>query len=159
MCGFIGLKNMKRRFRNIKELPGCPIGRIFKEDSSGNFYHSLSDEDAFGDVLIPYKFALKHMENKEWFVEYKDTYLIRSYNPNNFAEWKEVDTGIPTDLVTAIKKGLLELNTPYGNFKVTPLIVKPDVYDIQWSIIEYENGSSKLKYRVLIEKENEKNGN
>lgn len=29
----------------IKDLPSCPKGRIFKENISGEYYHSMTDQE------------------------------------------------------------------------------------------------------------------
>jgi hypothetical protein len=51
-----------------KDLPNCPKGRIFKEDVSGNFFHSMTDEEAIGGNLKSYTFTKEEVaDNPEWF--------------------------------------------------------------------------------------------
>jgi hypothetical protein len=144
---------MKKQFRNIKELPGCPIGRIFKEDVNGDYYYSMSDDEVIGGEFYPYKFPLDIMENTQWFVECNDNFMARIYNPNNFDEYTEVDTGIPNVLVDSIEKVLKEIG---DTLSPTPKVVLSETYDISWGIIERGNSGSKLKYRVTVDKYNAK---
>ena len=140
---------MKKQFRNIKELPGCPIGRIFKEDVDGDYYHSMSDDEAIGGEFYPYKFPSDIMENTEWFEECEDTLLVRSYDINNLEKYTLIDTGIANDLVYFVEKGLKNLN---GNLTASPMMLVPNTTDISWSIIQSFKGGSRLKYKVIIEK-------
>lgn len=145
---------MKRQFRNIKELPGCPIGRIFKQNTDDDYYHFISDDEAISGEFQPYKFSLDIMENTQWFAECNDNFIARIYNPKNFDEYTDVDTGIPTILVDTIEKALKEMS---DTLSATPKVVLPETYDISWRIIEIERGGCKIKYRVTIDKYNENN--
>jgi hypothetical protein len=35
----------------MKNLPNCPKGRVFKEDINGDFYHSMTDDEAIEGKL------------------------------------------------------------------------------------------------------------
>lgn len=146
---------MKKKFRNIKELPGCPIGRIFKKNDYGDYYHSMTDDEAIGGDFYPYKFPSNMVENSKWFAECNDNFIARIYNPKNIDEYTDVDTGIPNILVDTIEKALKEMGY---NLSPTPKVVLPETYDIMWGIIEIETGGSKLKYRVTVDKCNENSG-
>jgi hypothetical protein len=144
---------MKKQFRNIKELPGCPIGRIFKQDVSGDYYHSMSDDEAINGEFQTYEFPLDIMENTQWFAECNDNFIARIYNPKNIDEYTDIDTGIPNILVDTIEKVLKEMG---DTLSPTPKVVLPETYDISWGIIESEKNGSRLKYRVTIDKYNAK---
>lgn len=60
---------MKRKqYILLKDMPGCPAGRIFKEDINGNYYHSMSDEDFMRYSFATYSLHNKFVENNpEWF--------------------------------------------------------------------------------------------
>lgn len=141
---------MKRQFKNIKELPGCPIGRIFKESNMSGYFHSISEDEYSTGEFWPYDFSLEIMENTEWFMECGDNYMVRSYDPTNWDQYTDIDTEIPNYLVDAVKNGLNVIN---GKLSVTPILISTETYDIKWGIIEYHKGGSKLKYRVTISKE------
>lgn len=52
----------------IKNLPNCPKGRIFKEDINGDFFHSISDDEAIEGKLKSYKFTKEEvLNNHKWF--------------------------------------------------------------------------------------------
>jgi len=52
----------------LQDLPNCPKQRLFKEDVSGNFFHSMTDEEALNGNLKSYSFTKKEIEeNPEWF--------------------------------------------------------------------------------------------
>jgi hypothetical protein len=52
----------------MKNLPNCPKGRIFKEDINGDFFHSMTDDEAIKGKLKPYKFTKNEVEsNPDWF--------------------------------------------------------------------------------------------
>jgi hypothetical protein len=52
-----------------KDLPFCPKGRMFKEDVSGGYYHSLTDNEAINNNFKNYKFTSNQMKSLmgEWF--------------------------------------------------------------------------------------------
>lgn len=55
------------------DLPSCPKGRVFKEDIEGNFYHSMTDDEAIEGKLKSYKFTKKEvLDNPQWFREVKN---------------------------------------------------------------------------------------
>ena len=59
----------------LKDLIGCPKGRIFKQDAMGGFFHSMSDQEAIEGKLKMYLFKKDEViNNPEWF---------RKYNPSN----------------------------------------------------------------------------
>jgi hypothetical protein len=147
-----------KQYKLLKPLPGCPIGRIFKQDLGGNYFHSMTDEEAIHGNLKMYNFTKDEVEgNPDFFEKLTDNYYVRVYNPKNFDEYNEVDTGLPNELFNTIKQSLSVLNTNSDILSVTPIVIIPETYDIRWGIIELENGTSKLKYTVTIAKADEKN--
>lgn len=147
-----------KKYKLLKPLPECPIGRIFKEDIGGGYYHSITDEEVIRGKLKMYQFTKEEVEgNPDFFEELTDNYYARIYNPENFDEYNEVDTGLPNQLVSTIKQSLDTLNDYSDTLSVSPIIIIPQTYDMKWGIIELENGISKLKYTVTIAKSDEKN--
>lgn len=60
----------QRKFVLMKDLPGCPKGRIFKEDVAGNYFHSMTDEEAISGELQSYKYSKDAViGNGMWFKE------------------------------------------------------------------------------------------
>jgi len=56
----------------LKDLPNCPAGRIFKEDINGNFFLSMTDNEAIEGKLKLYKFTEEEVKNNnDWFYENK----------------------------------------------------------------------------------------
>ena len=52
----------------MKNLPNCPKGRIFKEDINGDFFHSMTDDEAIEGKLKSYKFTKEEVSNnRKWF--------------------------------------------------------------------------------------------
>lgn len=52
----------------MKNLPNCPKGRIFKEDINGDFFHSITDDEAIEGKLKLYKFTKEEVaNNRKWF--------------------------------------------------------------------------------------------
>ena len=52
----------------MKNLPNCPKGRIFKEDINGDFFHSITDDEAIEGKLKSYKFKKEEVaNNSKWF--------------------------------------------------------------------------------------------
>jgi len=52
----------------MKDLPSCLKGRVFKEDTEGNFYHSMTDQEAIDGNLKFYKFTKEEIaKNRDWF--------------------------------------------------------------------------------------------
>jgi hypothetical protein len=140
-----------KQYRLLKPLPGCPIGRIFKEDVDGEYYHSMSDDEAISGNYKVYVFTKEEVEgNTDFFEEFNgDNYMVRMFNPSNFAEFKEVDTGIPTQLVDEIQNALDRLS---GKLSSTPSLVISETYDIKWGIVEINKNISELRYKVTINK-------
>lgn len=140
-----------KQYRLLKPLPGCPIGRIFKQDLGGNYFHSMTYEEAVGGNLRMYEFTKEEVEgNTDFFEEFNgDNYMVRIYNPSNFPEFKEVDTGIPTQLVDEIQNALDRLS---GKLSSTPSLVISETYDIKWGIVEINKNISELRYKVTINK-------
>ena len=61
---------LKRVLVLAKSLPNCPKGRLFKEDISGNFFHSMTDKEYIKGKLKDYRFTKKEVKkNKKWFYE------------------------------------------------------------------------------------------
>jgi len=140
-----------KQYRLLKPLPGCPIGRIFKEDVDGEYYHSMSDDEAISGKYLMYVFTKKEVEiNSDFFEEFNgDNYMVRIYNASNFDEFKEVDTGIPTQLVDEIQNALDRLS---GKLSSTPSLFISKTYDIKWGIVEINKNISELRYNVTISK-------
>jgi len=58
----------------LKDLPKCPKGRVFKEDISGDFFHSMSDDEAISKKFKNYKFTKLEVENNpDWFSQNNDS--------------------------------------------------------------------------------------
>jgi hypothetical protein len=52
----------------MKNLPNCPKGRIFKQDINGDFFHSMTDDEAIEGKLKSYKFTKEEIaNNRKWF--------------------------------------------------------------------------------------------
>jgi len=75
--------------------------------------------------------------------------MVRIYNASNFDEFKEVDTGIPTQLVDEIQNALDRLS---GKLSSTPSLFISKTYDIKWGIVEINKNISELRYNVTISK-------
>lgn len=61
---------MKRQFILLKDLPGCPKGRIFKEDINGNYFHSMTDDEFLSKKYQPYNYSKDAViGNGMWFKE------------------------------------------------------------------------------------------
>lgn len=59
---------MNTTYKLLKNLPDCPKGRIFKEDIYGNFYLSMTDDEAIENKLKHYRFSEKEIINNPlWF--------------------------------------------------------------------------------------------
>jgi hypothetical protein len=140
-----------KQYRLLKPLPECPIGRIFKENVGGDYYHSMSDGEAIGGNYKMYVFTKEEVEtNSDFFEEFNgDNYMVRIYNASNFDEFKEVDTGIPTQLVDEIQNALDRLS---GKLSSTPSLFISKTYDIKWGIVEINKNISELRYNVTISK-------
>lgn len=53
----------------MKNLPNCPKGRVFKEDINGDFFHSMTDNEAIIGKLKAYKFTKEEVSaNRKWFL-------------------------------------------------------------------------------------------
>ena len=51
-------------------LPSCPAGRIFKQDDNGDFFHSMTTDEAIKGDLENYHFTKQEVaNNKGWFLE------------------------------------------------------------------------------------------
>jgi hypothetical protein len=147
-----------KQYRLLKPLPGCPVGRLFKADENGIYYHIMTEAEALQDGLKMYNFTKDEVdENPDFFEKLTDNYYVRVYNPKNFDEYNEVDTGLPNELFNTIKQSLSVLNDTSDILSVTPILIIPETYDIRWGIIKLENGNSKLKYTVTIAKADENN--
>ena len=69
LCGGL-IMELKRVLVLVKSLPNCPKGRLFKEDISGNFFHSMTDKEVIKGKFKLYKFTKKEVKkNKKWFYE------------------------------------------------------------------------------------------
>jgi hypothetical protein len=137
-----------------KPLPGCPKGRVFIETPIGSIFHSISDVEVLSGEYQPYTF-LPSFITDDWFELITDTYKVKVYDALNPTEFNEVDTKIPMKYVENIESILEKLNKD-GGLKSTPLMFVSGSDDIQWGITETKNNVSKIKYRILIEKVNEK---
>lgn len=53
-----------------KDLPGCPKGRMFLENIYGDFFHSMTDDEAIEGKLKAYFFTKQEvLDNPTWFSE------------------------------------------------------------------------------------------
>jgi hypothetical protein len=153
---------MSKVYRLLKPLPGCPVGRVFKQIGNGEYYHSITDAEALQDGLRMYYFDKNEVEgNPDFFEEMlSDNYYVKIFNPKNLDEYELVDTGLSEYIVDVIKQSLNDISTNLENsdrFSVTPMIILPQTYDLHWGIVERKDGVSKLKCRVTITKEDENN--
>jgi hypothetical protein len=63
---------MKKALLLLKSLPNCPKGRIFEIDISGDYFHSMTDEEAISGKYKFYIFTKKEIkENSKWFKKIK----------------------------------------------------------------------------------------
>lgn len=52
-----------------KSMPGCPAGRLFKQNSGGEYFHSMTDDEAVSGELVDYRLPRNVVEyNPDWFV-------------------------------------------------------------------------------------------
>jgi len=65
---------MKRKqFELLKDLPGCPTGRIFKEAVNNSYYNLMTDQEFIDNEYQSYSIMDIFVENNsEWFKEIKD---------------------------------------------------------------------------------------
>lgn len=71
-----------------------------------------------------------------------ENYKSDYYNPETF-EKSEIETKIPTYLVTHIKESLDKLEEHF----VTPILINPEDTSVVFGVMNNEN---KLKYRIVI---------
>jgi hypothetical protein len=51
-----------------KDLINCSAGRVFKQDVSGNYFHSMTDAEAMSGMFKMYKFTKEEVEShSSWF--------------------------------------------------------------------------------------------
>lgn len=75
----------------VKDLPGCPKGRIFKEDMHGGYFNSMTDEEAVNGKIKSYVFNKKEMEEyQNWFTD------KARYELHDVDKYEKID--IPEDL-------------------------------------------------------------
>lgn len=48
---------MNQKVLLLKDLPGCPAGRIFKENIKGDFFHSMTDQEVIDGTFKDYFFT------------------------------------------------------------------------------------------------------
>ena len=61
---------MRKKLKLRKDLPSCPAGRIFRENVSGDFFHSMTDKEIIETDLKMYTFTAEEVnKNPEWFEE------------------------------------------------------------------------------------------
>ncbi len=58
-----------KTYKLLKPLPYCPVGRIFKENTAGHYYLSMTDDEASKDELIDYRFSKYRVESSPVFFE------------------------------------------------------------------------------------------
>jgi len=62
----------QKKFKLLKDLPNCPKGRIFKENINGDYFHSMTDEEAINGILKNYDFSKEEVNNNtDWFLQIK----------------------------------------------------------------------------------------
>ncbi len=53
---------------NLKAMPGCPAYRKFKSNTSGDFFHSITDKEMISGMFYGYKFSGEFIKsNPDWF--------------------------------------------------------------------------------------------
>jgi hypothetical protein len=139
-----------KTYELIKDLPGCPVGRIFKQNISGGYYHSMTDEEMIYGNLKMYDFTKDEVEqNPDWFSEVTlVTYMMVVYEPDTFTK-KYIDTGIPKTLVSSIQSSLSDLG---DDLISSPVMFDIDTNDIEFRIMERDENETVTKYCVKIEK-------
>lgn len=61
------------KFVLCKNLPGCPKGRIFKQDIDDDYFLSMTDDEAINNNLKLYTFTKEEVKNNpKWFVKLLD---------------------------------------------------------------------------------------
>ena len=71
-----------------------------------------------------------------------ENYKSDYYNPETF-EKSEIETKIPSDLVTGVQQSLDKIE----GYRVTPVFINPENLSVVFGVMDK---SSKLKYKVLI---------
>jgi hypothetical protein len=139
-----------KTYELIKDLPGCPVGRIFKQNISGGYYHSMTDEEMIYGNLKMYDFTKDEVEqNPDWFSEVKlVTYMMVVYEPDTFTK-KYIDTGIPKTLVSSIQSSLSDLG---DDLISSPVMFDIDTNNIEFRIMERGENETVTKYIVKIQK-------
>ncbi len=62
------MEKTQKKLVLMKNLPSCPKGRIFKEDTNGDFFHSMTDDEFLDKSLKEYKFTKQEVaDNRKWF--------------------------------------------------------------------------------------------
>jgi len=52
----------------LKDLPNCPKGRSFNQNTDGDYYLSMTDDEAIYSNLKQYHFTKEEVENNsDWF--------------------------------------------------------------------------------------------
>ena len=71
-----------------------------------------------------------------------ENYKADYYNPETF-EKSEIETKIPSDLVSEVKQSLDKM----GGYFITPTIINPEELSVVWGIMDNTNT---LKYKLSI---------
>ena len=57
-----------KKYKLLKDLPGCSVGRIFKENIHGDYYLYLSDDEFLTNEIEFYQFKKQTIiNNPDWF--------------------------------------------------------------------------------------------
>jgi hypothetical protein len=139
-----------KKYRLLKPLPGCPSGRIFKQDLGGDYFHSMTDEEAIHSNFKMYVFTKYEVEgNPDFFEEFDgENFHAKLYNPNDINEYKLVDTGIPNVLFEKISKLLDDEST---NYSLSPFTLI-ELDNISWVVVHKDSRKIDKKYKITIEK-------
>jgi hypothetical protein len=138
-----------KQYRLLKPLPGCPVGRLFKADENGIYYHIMTEAESLQDGLKMYYFTTQDIIDNTDFFELLDseTFHIKIYNSEDIAKYKLVDTGISKELVDGVQN-LLNNSDEYS---LSPYMVAED-YDLMWNVIHKKSGVSYKKYKIVLQK-------
>ena len=99
----------------IKDLPRCPKGRVFKQDVSGGFFHSISDSDI--DRYHSYHFTKEEIkEISDWFVVKNEKENNIKFSPKGYLHVLSTDYHYLWDLI-------------HRKYRVPAWILYTDKYD------------------------------
>ena len=56
----------------LRDLPNCPKGRVFKQNTNGSFFHSMTNEESIKGDFQNYHFTKNEIENMPSYFMLKD---------------------------------------------------------------------------------------